>query len=446
MACCLISIAVFAAWSADAIAADRASAGPGERALVDGISSAVDAAPEVTVGCDWVLVYDPSRPDLANFAFPETSARYFVAVGPSSPTAGDALEFTARYPKARFSSLTVYDGYGGFEDALADFQFRPNTTGGNPFLSATLLNPSGGDGNTYNGQLLFDTPVPADSARLPNTIYRPKPGLAEGKRKKRTLLVYRTYLPVDGDDGGVGLPVLKLNSGGVKTPLANTPDTAACAALYQNFLKIYGGGKGSLDGGIPNVGVPKPLPKFTVYRGVADGAAGKGQLYNSDNSFMSVDTSSRFGDLMLIRGRAPSYTTENTTGTPNLRYWSICQNGAMSQQVVQCVHDQNVAVDSAGFYTIVISVSGKSPGGAAQSRGFNVLPFGGEQTGEVIYRQQLADPAYAQAIDKVGRFQDAQSVMGDAFPDATYCSVATFEAASNSAEGAFEACKAHPGL
>jgi hypothetical protein len=403
MACCLISIAVFAAWSADAIAADRASAGPGERALVDGISSAVDAAPEVTVGCDWVLVYDPSRPDLANFAFPETSARYFVAVGPSSPTAGDALEFTARYPKARFSSLTVYDGYGGFEDA-------------------------------------------ADSARLPNTIYRPKPGLAEGKRKKRTLLVYRTYLPVDGDDGGVGLPVLKLNSGGVKTPLANTPDTAACAALYQNFLKIYGGGKGSLDGGIPNVGVPKPLPKFTVYRGVADGAAGKGQLYNSDNSFMSVDTSSRFGDLMLIRGRAPSYTTENTTGTPNLRYWSICQNGAMSQQVVQCVHDQNVAVDSAGFYTIVISVSGKSPGGAAQSRGFNVLPFGGEQTGEVIYRQQLADPAYAQAIDKVGRFQDAQSVMGDAFPDATYCSVATFEAASNSAEGAFEACKAHPGL
>lgn len=398
----------------------------------------------IKVGCDWVLLYDPSRSDLADFAFPETSARYWVAVGPSAPAAGDRFDIAGRYPGARYSSLTVYNGNGGYEDSLADYLWRADVPGGNPFSAATTRNPAGQIGAGYTDQLLFDTAVPAAGARAPNTLYRPSPGLTDGDRKKRTLLMYRTYLPQGGNDGGVGLPVLSFVSGGVRTPLSQTPDTAECSTLYANFIQQFGGGgnRGGLDS-IPIFRPPLPTPRLEVFRGVAGGVAGKGQFYNADNNFMSTTTSTTYGELLLVRGRAPTYTDQPGVGTtPDVRFWSLCENEAQSQKVVACVHDENAALDATGFYTLVIAADNQPEPAATAARGYNVLPFGSQTNGEVIYRQLLAAPGYAQGIDKVGPLQNAQTVMGDAYPQATYCSRATFEAAASSPAAAFAACQA----
>ena len=88
---------------------------------------------------------------------------------------------------------------------------------------------------------------------------------------------------------------------------------------------------------------------------------------------MFAPTSRGFGELLVLRGRAPTFadTRPGPAVMPSgqqLRYWSFCQYEPATQRVIDCRSDDRVSVGADGRYTIVVS----TPRGAARERAARV--------------------------------------------------------------------------
>ena len=110
-------------------------------------------------------------------------------------------------------------------------------------------------------------------------------------------------------------------------------------------------------------------------------------------------------------------------GGVQLRYWSFCQNDPFSERYVACLRDDQVRIDPAGDYTIVISPPDAWPT-PAQRRCSVVaswIPWGPQPQGVVLYRQMLPDPSFTQAIQNVSYGSEAAQ-MGAYYPAGRYFS------------------------
>jgi hypothetical protein len=148
---------------------------------------------------------------------------------------------------------------------------------------------------------------------------------------------------------------------------------------------------------------------------------------NPHNAYVSANDSRGRGEVLAIRGRAPTtpstYDGEPVMGTGDLRYWSFCQNSRTTRYVA-CLSDTHVRLDRHGWYTIAISDPARRPASAR-----NWLPFGPEPEGQVLYRHMLPSddfrPHSAQgAADSTAPIDEA---MGDYYPHAAYCTSARFD-------------------
>ena len=105
---------------------------------------------------------------------------------------------------------------------------------------------------------------------------------------------------------------------------------------------------------------------------------------------------------LVFHGRAPStpqtYLPSDTTmGRGQLRYWSMCSNMSTTQYLA-CVKDDDVVLDSRGYYTIVISTAANRPTTAKPGCGIEWLPKGPLPSAPIILRNMLPDPKFKQAI------------------------------------------------
>ncbi|MDR3418272.1 MAG: hypothetical protein P4L83_19025 [Nevskia sp.] len=177
-------------------------------------------------------------------------------------------------------------------------------------------------------------------------------------------------------------------------------------------------------------------------------SSGGGFTLNVNASYMSATSSRSLGSLFLVRGRAPTHTGQSLAGgvTPDVRFWSFCQNSAVSTSVSACVSDANGVLDTSGFYNIVVSDGSSAPAGADAAHGFNWLPYSPQDPSLLIYRQILPSADYLpHSISSVARGTAPDAVMGDEAPVATYCLPAVFAhytAAGESPATVFAACQA----
>jgi hypothetical protein len=364
---------------------------------------------------------------------------YAVLIQPGSE-AGVDLRIDGQYPAARYFSFMAYKGAGPVLSALTDYEIAPVPGSQTPFTGIANIDTAIAPGVYYSVRVQFG-PKPAQPA--PNTLYI-DPAQLGGHS---SLLIYRIYNPLAGianpQTGGFALPSLTLETPQGDVPISPDAPTTYCrywASEIENLGPVFVKVMSALS---PVNFLPSSFPRFNLYR---DNFSLPLQVLNIDNNYMGATISSTHGDLILVRGRAPTFATDPGL-QPQMRHWSVCENNAVGI-TYGCVQDRDAAVDGDGFFNIVISTPDKMPATATHAYGFDWLTYGpnaASKVGVVIYRQQLPAPDFAQAMRRVGAQQTPQSVMGDYAPQITYCSSSVF--ADNTSKGAspasvFAACAA----
>ena len=78
----------------------------------------------VRFGCDWTNTTDTSN---NNTGFLDSSATYTVTTLPINPGNGSRILIRGKFPRTRYFSFQVYDGFrpGNFVDALPDALITP---------------------------------------------------------------------------------------------------------------------------------------------------------------------------------------------------------------------------------------------------------------------------------------------------------------------------------
>jgi hypothetical protein len=420
------------------------------------------AAAAGEAGCSWLVV---SNPDLINVAFPDEAATYWVATLPALP--GARLRIDGRYPQARYFSFNVYDPALRPVDAITDYQILPRVAGTNPYQDAGAAAGGGYVAYVVDGA----TPDPRATNTLYTNVVR-APGGAGGLPNPSITLIYRIYLPEIDGSGGVPLPQLTLETAdGATAPVS----FAQCDPLPPDGLPSLLNEAirdASYPPGVDVVPVPiaPSEPRITRFYGLPEtlrvlasnavgfdlplqqitaSDTGGGFLSNVDNAYVTTMASRDKGALYIVRARAPVWAREPVDaplGDAQLRYWSICSNEFVSQRFVACLADHEVALDDAGYFTVVVSDPDQQPANAVAGQGslggMNWLPWGGAYADSVlIYRHMLPSPQFAEAIQNVPYGTPVEDAMGEYAPRAVYCDRATIEAAASAAQ-AFAACAA----
>lgn len=363
-------------------------------------------------GCSWGTGSDP---DAVNVAYPDTNATYWSTRYAAIP--GTKLVIRGQYAFARYFSFHVYHPGGVPLDSLYDAQIRPDRGSSNPFVQKTAA----GSPRHYTISVLF-TAKPKRPA--PNTLYAGQTQIADGAPNPGGLLLLRVYVPTNpkSPQGGVPFPTVTTET----TTGLIIEDGAACSG---NAPKTGGELNRQLTSNSePYTQPADPTAMITWSRAYGNPYAGA--FGNQQNAYLTASISRRFGGLVVIHGRAPSFP-DTRHGVPaylhrDMRYWSFCQN-SNSTRVNGCAADFEAHVRN-GWYTYVISDPSERPRNATASNGVAWLPWGvADATGTVIYRNMLVSPQFRYAVQDVQKGQDPKKVLGDYFPTAVYCDKATFE-------------------
>ena len=164
------------------------------------------AAPPVTPECAWGVKVSA---DTRNVFYPDSAATYWVL--PFTVQEGLRITMSGQYPDSRYASVQVYkEGGGLFESngvpsSLTDHRIQPDAGSVNPWQQQA--SPGGG----------YTLTVTADAAPgQANTLPLAPAGTPEGAQGK---VVYRVYLPGDGDFSQVRLPAVTFERDGVTQPV-----------------------------------------------------------------------------------------------------------------------------------------------------------------------------------------------------------------------------------
>ena len=392
-------------------------------------------------GLDTTCQFSLTRLDATttNVLAVDTNAVYWGGTYAALP--GTRIRIEGQYPHSRYISWNVYDAAARPIDALSDVQLAPDPGSTNPFVPGASRTAEQRDYTAF----IEVGPRPAQPA--PNTLYT-------GDSRGGTFL-YRVYVPDRGRDakGGVPLPKVTLEPAG---GAGGAPGVDACRELQAPYAEplndLITGAPGAPDPTDDGNGYPgRNPPRWRLFENLCGSAVdilldnedgedfhpdargrcgdGPGFLSNRDIAYVFTGTSRGFGELLVLRGRAPTFadTRPGPATMPSgeqLRYWSFCQYEPASQRVISCRSDDHVAVGPRGFYKIVVSTAEQRPRNARRRCGVTWLPWGPQTQGLLIYRHMLPDPSFSQAIQNVGKPGEEREVMGGYYPRSRYLETA----------------------
>jgi hypothetical protein len=388
------------------------------------------AAPQ---DCAWVSFADAEN---SNVVYPDTSVNYYLAR--VAVPAGGAVLLRGRYPHARYTAFNAYDEIGRPTDALADTAIRAERGSTNPFIEGHRRDLAMRD---YTVRVVAE-PKPKNPRR--NTVYLGY----NGRPSYLGSIIYRVYLPDRGRDqfGGVGLPEVS-----VRMPDGTEIQQPAACALNTRQPST---GVNETDRASGGPDVPRHTPAtdpvtwerfFNVFYTYASrGPEGttdhvphdhQGGFYSDkNNAYVSAYTSRDRGRVLVVRGRLPqvphTYGGERRFGSGDMRYWSMCHGTVVPTGVtetVSCLFDEQLVTTRRQRYTIVMTTPEDRPANARRACGVNWMPWGARPDGSLIMRNQLADPAFDHAVQKVAEPGTARKVMGAYLPRGTYTSTRAFE-------------------
>jgi hypothetical protein len=398
---------------------------------------------------------NPERFDGHFFNFPEESATYWLAR--FRPGAGQRLELHGRYPHARYESLNSYQEGGTPVGSLADIAIRPDRGSVNPFRPGARR-----DGRKRDWTVTVASGAPPDLALRPNELKAPATSSFASE------VVLRVYEPDRGRDltGGVGLPRPEIvNADGSRVrglssvcAAVNDPDRSIRRTVQAIPARVW-------DSLVNTPGPradPRTSPAFDppqwerffsqlfsagVFRQAAGfprptaGMEELGGFYsNRDTRYVLTHLSRRFGEVLVIRGKMPTFprTYRGARRMPRgqVRFWSLCSNeGRVTTYAPDCLADRQVPLTRNRRFTIVVSKTADRPRNARARCGVGWLrwprngeyPGGRGDYGLLILRNMLAARGFAQAIQRIERFGDEREVMGPYYPRSSYTSTRAFE-------------------
>ncbi|MBC2715654.1 MAG: hypothetical protein HF978_10120 [Desulfobacteraceae bacterium] len=413
----------------------------------------------------WAGPYDIFINPELNIAFPDTGAAYWSAK--CTIPEGATLELVCKYAHARYISINSYDAVSGAPtDALNDTQIIPDPGSENPFLPGAKRN------SVYNRDfiitILNELPPEDPADRMQNTLY------AKAGDQGALTLAWRIYVMDKNRDitGGVGLPEPRVTMASGEE--LDTEASYAVLSIDPTPLPVmpmdpftYGylrGGyawheyAGEMPEYFPAQDPPDWMKTFDIAHTVTAWYVGLtlptppykvAQYANLDNQYMSVLLDRRYGEVAVIRAKAP-ITPETYQRDPfmdgdfmdgdvDMRYWSITTNESLvTTKVIDGVYDEQVPLDDNGFYTIVVCLVEDRPSNAEDRYGVKWLHWGENgdgagnlDDGHLILRHMLPSPGFEHAIQKVLATGDEESVLGEYFPEIQYMSTEEFEALGN---------------
>jgi hypothetical protein len=331
-----------------------------------------------------------------NVLFIDANATYWHMAVPVPE--GGYVEVAGDFPRARYMSLANYAVLRSAEvDHLTDYQIDPDPGSVNPFRAGSDRNAA----NRGYTVRVVDGREPADGGEA-NTLYTVS---KDGSRKSggRANVTLRVYLPDDVTDptGGVGLPTITSVS-------ADGERTVHPACLDD----IVPGSGVTVPGGLGDN--PPIWDKFVPNFGG-----------NADNSWIYETFMPSYGQVLTLRGKAPTWGPAAPNDGAQLRYWSLCSY-RLNTAVYDCVVDQDIPVDDDGYWTIVVSRAEDRPANATTECGVAWLEAVPDEDTYLAFRHMLPDPSFAQAIQHI-EVGSEEAQMGDYYPAGTYGTVADYE-------------------
>ena len=377
------------------------------------------STPSASAPCAWSGESDQRD---VNIGAPDLDAYYVADNLPVS--AGERVQIRGEYPFARYFSFHLYSDQTLVAVATTyDQQIAPDRGSSNPFRGA--IRPGAGD--MYTAYVNF-APRPRHPAR--NTMYANPHGLGP-----TAMLIYRIYVPTDptSPGGSVNYPAVNIQNAHGATYLSQpgcaTVTPRGGSAIYAAFANS------DYPGFLPSQKVPgaSRIPVWVRSFG--------SKLGNRQNAYLGATISRRFGPLVVIHARVPTFPNSRAGqpvyGRHQLRYWSFCTYDAQGEAGYGCAADYTAAIRH-GYVTYVISDPGARPGNARARNGVTWLPWGGDQySAQIVERNMLPSPRFAHAVQRItqrGSHSNPQQVMGVYYPRAAYCTTALFK------RGGWRAC------
>lgn len=386
----------------------------------------------VRYGCYWTNSTDTTT---NNTGFLDSTATYTVTTLPLNPGNGARIVIRGRFPKVRYFSFQIYDGFrpGNFVDSIPDSLITP-VGGATPAPNPAVLPDANGYTATYQLQVVYRDPPANPANRQQNTLYA---GASAPIGVFNKTLLYRTYLPNTDSTGlgGAGLPELIYAGPDAQINLRNTPDSGGCrlAQMNNDLLRVFP---------VPGIGQNQANVAFRPVSG-----RGAGVFYpNGDSNYLRAQTGRLYAPLIVVRGRLPLTAVQPPllVADPMVRYYSLCQNDLNTSRNVGCLTDRDLRLQADGTFTAVISMPANRPSLARPEFGYNWLPFGDQLNGLTVLRQILAKPGFsgdfARAVDRPTL--PLTRTLGSFAPDITYCDRATFTSFAPSGGAALvDACR-----
>lgn len=281
--------------------------------------------------------------------FPDTNTRVYQAQW----QANAAIETVIRgqRPDARFWSLAVVDPARNEVDSIDDTEIEVDAAG--EFV--VTVKPDCGDAGNC---------LEVGSA-APDRIF------------------WRIYVPDVDECGGVGLPTVAYRSVGSST-VPPPPESPCPSRVTTDHAAAADSGANT------PVAQPAPVP-ITVRRA----ASGRGAGSTTANAYVSFAYDTTATGNVVVRAKAPTYLAQHgmtandagrADGSEQVRYWSLCTT--QNTRPVDCVRDEHVALDDAGFFTVLVAPR-------CPVDGFATCLRSGAGAGLFLYRNQLARPAFA---------------------------------------------------
>lgn len=383
---------------------------------------------------------------------------------------GGSIRFTHTFPYARSVAWSVYDPFTFTPlDTLRDDELVADPGSVNPYVPGAPRQAS----NRAYTMTVTTARRPATGA-APNTLY------TEGKTV--VAVFYRLYVPDRGRDrlGDVGLPDLSyrpfrwgptltndracvaLNAGRAATgPLYDLVWNSTTVGLGPSYKALLGlkadtptfpaRTEGRWDVFFGFLQLARP---FLREAGLGAQAAalptqrvGPAVDWDSDSAVAVNYVDRKLGpdagghNLLVVRGTMPR-TPRTVGGDPvmggdvDMRYWSLCtMNAAPLGRTGSCLFDEQVPVDGARRYTVVVGAPEDRPPNATADCGVAWLDwspdgdgYGRETAGTLVLRNQDPAPGFTQAIQDVATAETEREVMGPYLPTQEYVAADAFAA------------------
>lgn len=385
----------------------------------------------------------------ANAAYPDAATAYWAAM--FNTPEGAKLELKGQFPHARYISFISYDEKGVPHESVADYLIKPQSGSTNPFVAGAAR-----DGKQRDYRLTVVDQARSGEGESIGQLEGDGVGRvlhAPTSKAGQQIVLYRIYASDKGlhPTGGTAVPepVLTLKDGTV------LQGQAACQALHAEQpprlnVAAIGIPKSQYLALLNQPGKPDTYPAqetpewhiqldrkalIGMYTGQIDPNARRsegGFFPNLDNQYIRTIVNNRFGDVLVIRGKAPTtpatFHGDKRMGSGEMRYWSMCSNqGFANTRVNDCVFDEQVPLDAKGYYTIMVSKKKDRPRVAHTECGIAWLPIADDGDGVkdpdvavVQLRNMLTSPDFKHGVNSVAKDSDIASVMGEYAPKGTY--------------------------